>query len=201
MTQKIKILLDNGHGEETPGKRSPDGKFREYRYAREIAAEVCWQLVAAGYDAERIVPESSDISLAERCRRVNAICDRLGKNNVILVSIHCNAAGNGGQWMSATGWAAYTSPGVTMADRLADCLYASAKSHLPSHQMRTDYSDGDADFEERFYILRHTKCAAVLTENLFQDNRADVDFLISAAGRQAIVDLHVDGIINYLDNV
>lgn len=26
----MKILIDNGHGENTPGKRSPDGKLREY---------------------------------------------------------------------------------------------------------------------------------------------------------------------------
>ena len=30
------ILLDNGHGENTLGKRSPDGKLKEYAYAREI---------------------------------------------------------------------------------------------------------------------------------------------------------------------
>lgn len=26
----MKILIDNGHGENTPGKRSPDGSLREY---------------------------------------------------------------------------------------------------------------------------------------------------------------------------
>lgn len=25
----MKILIDNGHGENTPGKRSPDGSLRE----------------------------------------------------------------------------------------------------------------------------------------------------------------------------
>ena len=29
----MKILIDNGHGENTPGKRSPDGSLREYAYA------------------------------------------------------------------------------------------------------------------------------------------------------------------------
>lgn len=33
----MKVLLDNGHGAETPGKRSPDGRLREYAYTREIA--------------------------------------------------------------------------------------------------------------------------------------------------------------------
>lgn len=36
----MKILIDNGHGKETPGKRSPDGRLKEYAYTREIADRV-----------------------------------------------------------------------------------------------------------------------------------------------------------------
>ena len=99
----MKILIDNGHGENTPGKRSPDGTFREYAYTREIADEVVRELAKRGYVAERIVKENLDVPLAERARRVNEICARYGANNVLLVSIHCNAAGNG-EWMNARGW-------------------------------------------------------------------------------------------------
>lgn len=193
----VKVLIDNGHGVDTPGKRSPDGRLREYRYAREIAELVVKGLKAVGVDAERIVTEDSDISLAERCKRVNNWCELKGAKNVLLVSVHVNAAGNG-EWMSATGWSAYTSRGQTSADRLADCLYDAAKAALPGKKMRTDFSDGDADIEAGFYILRHTKCAAVLTENLFQDNREDVDFLLSDVGKAAITQLHVSGIVNYI---
>ena len=28
----MKVLIDNGHGIETLGKRSPDGRLREYAY-------------------------------------------------------------------------------------------------------------------------------------------------------------------------
>ena len=107
----MKILIDNGHGVDTAGKRSPDGSLREYKYAREIAEKVVSELKKRGFDAERIVTEENDISLSERCRRVNSICDRVGTKNVILVSIHCNAAGNGSQWMNARGWEAWTSVG------------------------------------------------------------------------------------------
>ena len=48
---------------------------------------------------------------------------------------------------------------------------------------------------------RHTSCPAVLTENLFMDNLADCDFLLSEEGQQALVDLHVDGIISYLESI
>lgn len=172
-------------------------------------------LKSRGYDAELLVSETKDISLAERARRVNEWCGKLGANNVIVVSIHCNAAGNG-SWMSAGGWCAYTSPGQTKADLLATDLYSAAEVALDKYKelfpvlqakgeygsvqkpIRTDYSDGDPDFEARFYILVKTKCPAVLTESLFQDNKADVAFLLSDEGKNAITKLHVEGIIKYL---
>lgn len=195
----MKILIDNGHGVDTAGKRSPDGSLREYKYAREIAEKVVSELKKRGFDAERIVTEENDISLSERCRRVNSICDRIGTKNVILVSIHCNAAGNGSQWMNASGWEAWTSVGQTAADKMADCLYKAAEE--TDFKIRKDTTDGDPDKEGHLYILKHTKCPAVLTENLFQDNKEDVAFLLSEAGKETIVSLHVKGIINYLKTI
>ena len=192
------ILLDPGHGNNTPGKRSPDGRFLEYRFNREIASRLNVRLLQFGYDSRIIVPEQEDISLAERCRRVNAVCQALGKDNVILISIHANASGNGSQWMKAQGWSAYTSKGQTKADILAECLYDAAAANLPGKRIRTDSSDGDRDWEENFYILRHTICPAVLTENFFYDSKDDLAFLESKEGKQAVLKLHVDGITNYL---
>lgn len=196
----MKILLDSGHGENTPGKRSPDGKLREYLYAREITEAIERELKLRGYDAERIVHENVDVPLAERARRVNELCGRLGTSNVILISIHCNAAGNGSEWMQARGWAAYTSKGKTKADKLAECLYNAASCHLTGQKLRKDYSDGDSDWEESFYILRKTKCPAVLTENFFQDNKDDVDYMLSSDGKQNIINTHVNGIIQYIES-
>ena len=150
----MKILIDNGHGVDTAGKRSPDGSLREYKYAREIAEKVVSELKKRGFDAERIVTEENDISLSERCRRVNSICDRVGTKNVILVSIHCNAAGNGSQWMNARGWEAWTSVGQTAADKMADCLYKAAEE--TDFKIRKDTTDGDPDKEGHLYILKHT---------------------------------------------
>ena len=195
----MKILIDNGHGHNTPGKRSPDGKFREYAYNREIAKRIVADLRDRGHDAELIVPEDNDISLEERVRRVNALCSAHGKSNVILVSIHVNAAGNGSKWTNATGWSVYTCKGQTVSDKLAECLCEAAIKNFPGKRIRTDYSDGDSDWEENFYILRHTLCPAVLTENFFMDG-LDLEFLQSRAGKQAIVDTHVEGIIDYLSS-
>ena len=194
----MKILLDNGHGIDTPGKRSPDGFFREFSYNRYIASQIHRRLLNNGLDSQLLVPEVEDISLAERCCRANQICSQLGSDHVILISIHVNAAGNGSEWMNARGWSCYTNPGQTRADELATSLYQAATDHLYGHNIRMDYSDGDPDLESSFYILRHTLCPAVLTENLFMDNHEDVKFLESSAGALAIVNLHIDGICQYL---
>lgn len=215
----MKILIDNGHGVNTSGKKSPDKQLLEYKYNREIAIKLVAELKANGYDAERIVTEETDISLGERCRRVNAICNKIGTDNVILISVHVNAAGSGGVWRSAGGWCAYTTRGVTKSDAVATKLYEAAKVSLAAYAealeagkktglydskqrpFRTDYQDGDADQEADFYIIKNTKCPAVLTENLFMDNKTDMAFLLSEAGRTAIVDLHMNGIINYIKSV
>lgn len=198
----MKILVEAGHGNPPltgiGSKQSPDGRIKEYVYSREIVAEVVKRLRAQGYDAENTVPEKGDISLGERCARVNAWCDRLGAKNVVFVSIHNNAAGCG-QWMSARGWEAWTSKGQTMGDKLADSLYDAAQKYLPKGtKIRTDLTDGDRDKEGNLAVVRGTRCAACLTENLFQDNREDVEYLLSPEGREAIITLHVEGIKAYI---
>ena len=196
----MKILIDNGHGHNTPGKRSPDGKFREYAYNREIAQRIVADLIDRGYDAELLVPEDNDVSLEERVRRVNKICLASGQSYVILVSVHVNAAGNGSKWTNATGWSVYTCKGQTSSDKLAECLCEAAIKNFPGKRIRTDFSDGDSDWEENFYLLRKTLCVAVLSENFFMDSHSDLEYLQSEAGKQYVVNTHVEGIIKYLES-
>lgn len=194
----MKILIDNGHGINTPGKRSPDGLFREYKYTREIAKDIVKRLIELGYDAELLVPEMEDICLKERVKRVNAICNELGNNNVILISIHNNASGNG-DWMKARGWSCYTTEGQTESDVIATFLYTAAEECFPGHKIRKDVSDGDADWESGFYILKKTLCPAVLVENFFMDNKDDCEYLLSNEGKEAIIMCHIKGIIDYIN--
>lgn len=196
------VLIDNGHGSNTPGKRSPDGELMEYAYTREIANLVSYGLRREGIESRLLVREEVDVPLSERVRRVNDECDEKGKSNVLLVSIHCNASGDGTEWMPASGWEVYTSPGKTKADKLATCIYEAASLWLPeTSKFRTDFLDGDPDKESRFYILQHTKCPAVLTENLFMDNKADCKYLLSLVGKATIAKVHVEGIKRYLDGL
>ena len=68
---KIMVMLDNGHGSNTPGKRSVDGKLREYKYCREIVAGIAAKLKALKIPYCLVTPEETDIPLATRVNRIN----------------------------------------------------------------------------------------------------------------------------------
>ena len=194
----MKILLDPGHGIDTPGKRSPDGSFREYLWNRQVADLVLERLRAGGFDADLVVTETNDITLRTRAMRVNKVCDRLGTQNVLLVSIHANAAGSGKYWMNARGWSCYTSPGRTQSDALAECFYQAFSKAFPDRRMRRDYSDGDSDWEANFYILTKSRCPAVLLENFFYDNLEECAWLLQGRTKELIADAIVEGLKMYL---
>lgn len=208
------ILIDNGHGSQTPGKFSPlldnsmnigseftsKGRFREWKYNRVIANQVVDVLKDMKYDARLVVPEDTDISLSERIRRINTICNKEGARNVLLISVHANAVGNGSQWMDAYGWEAYSTRGKTKSDILADCLYKRADTNVKGRKIREDWTDGDRDKEADFYIIKKAYCPAVLTENFFYDNKDDLKFMTSEEGIHGVVRLHVEGILDFIES-
>ena len=194
------ILVDNGHGNNTPGKRSPDGKLIEASYTREIASKVVLELKRLGYEADLLTPELYDVALLERVHRVNVKCQSRGRENVICVSIHCNAAGLGNEWSSATGWEIWTSYGRTDSDTLADRFIESAKMNFDGRKIREwKKEDGERDKEAGFTILKNTLCPAVITENFFMDNKNDVKYMLSVEGRSAIIRCHVDAIVSFIE--
>ena len=189
------IIIDRGHGVETPGKRSPkwaDGtQLFEWEFNNDVATRIAHKLAAAGVRSRLLVTETKDISLSERCSRVNNICSMHGRENCILISIHANAGGG-------TGFEVFTSPGNTSADEYASIIIESLKETFPNEKMRSDYSDGDADKEARFYLLQKSQCPAILTENLFMDNEADCRKLMDNDFRERIADAHVTAIMKML---
>ena len=197
----ITVIFGTAHQESILGKGSPDGKFREYKYSREVCKAAAAILKDMGYrvfidveDDDLKLPQAKELSA--RCRIVNELVKQY--KDCIYVSIHVNASGSDGKWHEGTGWEVFTSVGKTKSDELATCLYNAAKENLKGEKIRTDYSDGDPDKEAHLFVLKNTNCPAVLTENFFQDNKKDVDYLLSDEGFHSIVRLHVEGILQYI---
>lgn len=188
-----KILIEAGHGIGTKGKRSPDGKLLEWKWNMDTANRVAVLLEEMGYDVELIKPEVNDTPLWERVARVN----QYGRNS-ILVSIHCNAAGDGSKWMNARGWSIWTTKGKTESDAIAQSIWESAKEMWGSGRVRKEMVDGDADYESNFYILRKTVCPAVLVENFFMDNKKDCAYLLDSQSNKECAEVIVRGLDRYL---
>ena len=197
------VLLDNGHGINTAGKRSPDGTILEYQYTRRLTAEIYTKLNnIKGIQPILITPELQDIPLKQRVQRINKYVRQCGEgSHCIMISVHLNAAGRG-EWMNARGWSVWTTRGQNNSDTLATICYNNAVKALNCiATTRKEMSDGDPDYESNFYIIRYSNCPAILTENLFQDNKQDVAILKTKEGFDAIVDLHVNTCVDWLNRL
>lgn len=192
-------LIDPGHGVDTPGKRSPEWgdlpQLFEYEFNRDIASRLLALCQSNEVDASILVPEEHDVPLHERVRRANEHYEKHG--NSIVISIHANAAGVGASHFPASGFEVFTSDGQTTSDLLATNIFNQVQRLVPDWKFRADYGDGDPDKEAQFYILRNTRCPAVLTENGFMTHRLDCERLLSDDFRKTIARYHLFGILTF----
>ena len=196
--RKLIVLIDNGHGKNTKGKCSPDKSIYEWEYTREIACRLYERLLIEGIEAILITPEEKDISLTERVKREKKFtkeAKKVGKETC-FISLHLNAAGGDGRWKTARGWTGWIAQEASAdSKKLAQLLYAEAEARglqgdrcVPSTKYWT----------ANYTVCTDTSCPAVLTENLFQDNKEDVAYLLTEEGKEAIVDLHLQAIKRYI---
>ena len=185
---KFLWVLDNGHGKGTPGKRSPKldngTQFLEYEFNRDIVKRLITLLKDHGIAHHNLVPElESDISLKDRVSRANNLQSELMK---IYVSVHANAADNSGTWHPASGIETYCFRTATKSERLAKAF----QKHLVN---KTGWKNRGVK-TANFYVIRHTRMPAVLTENGFYQNKEECTKLMSNEFRQKIAVAHFDAI-------
>ncbi|MGI2329396.1 N-acetylmuramoyl-L-alanine amidase family protein [Planococcus sp. YIM B11945] len=165
----MKIMIDAGHGPETAGKRSPDGRMREFHFNSPVADELKRQLTAAGHTAIFSHHPSHDVPLNERIQLANRLKVDL------FVSIHANAFG--AAFNSANGIETYL---YTQPQAASKRLGASIHQALVLSTGRKDRGLKYADFA----VLRETKMPAVLVECGFMTNLQDLALLQSDAYRK-----------------
>ena len=155
----MKVAIDDGHGSETQGKRTPifpDGSImKENEFNRAVADYLERELKEQGFSPVQVAPENYDVPLNIRAQRAN----QYGAG--LYISIHANAAGSG--WGTANGIETYIHPnadGETL--RLANCIH----KELITATGRKDRGVKRSDF----YVLRKTQMPAVLMECGFMTN-------------------------------
>lgn len=192
-----KWLLDAGHGGLTkdgkyttaPAKMHvfDDGLvFYEGVNNRAIIDRLIPKLQSAGINYETVYDQAADTPLSKRVEKANSIHAR--DSRCIYVSIHSDAMPDGAHG-KGSGFSIYTSKGQTRSDIIGEIFCGFYAAGLHAFKFRQDLSDGDADKEENFYVLRKTTCPAILIENLFFDNRREAEYLLSEEGRAKIADI------------
>ena len=186
-------IINNGHGELQKGKRSPRLEngliFEEWDYNRIVAKGICDELNRIGIDNILLVPEERVSSfLKGRIDRANLIQSSKPRR---YVSIHFNAAPakrNG--WSTAKGIECWHLHGSKVSKRLAETFQRNIVQATGMNDRGTKSKQ-----HKQFYELRCTEMPAVLTENGFYNNRAEVIELMKPETLQRIIDGHVSAIL------
>lgn len=180
------VVLDPGHGVETAGKRSPDGKYLEHEFALDMANRLKAQLERHGVKVILTRSTENDVSLAARVKTAN------NANPDLFVSLHSNASGE--TWTDPSGYGIYTSAAgeTTGRNKAANAILARAKAagiELWGNGLFHDIS---------LYVLKNTTAPAVLIEHGFHTNINEVELLKTDVYRDLLAKVDAQGILDYL---
>ena len=187
------VIIDAGHGIDTPGKRSPvwkDGtQLFEWEFNRAVTAKIIKYLSASLISNVNLINTDNDIPLKTRSNTVNDIYRKYkDKFFVYLVSIHGNAAEDS----RASGIEAFTTTGITVCDTLADMHLEELKTL--GWRMRTqNTSKLNKDLD--FWILKQTECPSVLTESGFYTNEEECKKMMDRYWRNQIAMAHIRAVV------
>lgn len=181
-----KVVLDPGHGVETAGKRSPDGKYLEHEFNLDMARRLKEQLERHGVEVTLTRSDEHDVELADRVKLSNDIAPDL------FVSLHSNASGESG-WTDPDGYGIYTSSAGDTAGRNIAARAILARAEEAGLKL---WDDGL--FHERHYVLRNTVAPAVLIEHGFHTNINEVQLLKTDVYRDLLARVDAKGILDYL---
>jgi len=186
---KFHYIIDNGHGYNTPGKRSPvwdDGRqLLEFCFNRDIVFNLSILLKESDVSYDILVPEMKDIPLWKRCRRANKIAKEQIRS-CIFISIH----GNGiDRYPSANGIETYHHPKSKEGSKIAKIF----QNNLIEE---TGWGDRGVKFA-RFKVLRSTNMPAILTENGFYTNYLECRKMMQDLWKKRIAYAHYKSILKY----
>ncbi len=185
MSRKYIVCLDPGHGPDTVNG-SPDGTYKEKEFAWDMGRRIEPLLEAQGIRVLLTRSQGEKPSLTARAQTSN----NAGAD--LLVSLHTNAAGNGG-WYEPSGLLIYTSAAGDTAGRnrcAKAILDRMAEAGVDLH--------GSGLAHNGYTVLTATAAPAVLIEYGFHTNRGDVELLKDSAYREKLAQATAAGVCDYL---
>lgn len=174
------IAIDDGHGIDTAGKRTPifpDGTrseigknyMNENLFNRAVAKYLDEELKRCGFRTLMVAPTDADDSLQTRVNRAdNAKAD-------MYISIHANA--NSGQWGTWGGTETLTYKLTGESNRVGRIIHKHLMKGTPLRDRGVKDGSG-------LFVIKNTSMTAVLVECAFMDNLQEAKLLLSDAFRR-----------------
>lgn len=188
----MRVVIDPGHAGRNidPGAVNKTTGLQEADISLSVSRLVEKYLLAVGYEVKLTRTDFEQVETDDLSYRTTLAND-WGAD--IFISLHCNSATN----QKAKGYEVWTSPGNTLGDKLATCIYEQIAAEFSDWAGRTDYSDGDPDKESRFYVLIHTDAPACLVEMAFISNDEEAGLLADAAWQDRYARAIARGVTDY----
>ena len=190
--EKMKVLIDAGHGGDDPGKVSSDGtkeKDLNLAIATKLGTYLKKQGLEVYYTRQKDdgldSPGASNKKVQEMQNRC-AVVENVNPN--FMISIHQNSFSDG-QVHGAQVFYYATSEESKL---LGESLQQSLVSHVDPKNHRK------AKANESYYILKKTKCPSVIVECGFLSNAEECKKLKTDAYQRKIVEAIYQGILIYL---
>lgn len=173
----IKIAIDDGHGNNTAGKRTPafpDGSvMKENEFNAAVAEVLKEELVRCGFQVLMVAPEAEDVPLQTRVKRANdgqADC---------YISIHANAYGS--DWNEANGLETWIYDKVAKGSETWNLAESIHKSLVEASGLKNRGIKASGEL----YVLNATKMHSVLVECGFMTNKVEAELLKATAYRHS----------------
>ena len=188
--EKLLIALDDGHGIDTAGKRTPiipelGRVIKENEFNRAVVKFMNEQLRFIGFRTLLVAPTDADTSLVARTNLANS------KGADSYCSIHYDAMGN--VWGSAEGHSIFVYPGSSTSKKFAECVAEFLKQGTEQKWRGIR--------EQNFHVLRETKMPCILSENGFMDNKREALLMIDSDFQKEVAREHVQGICKIFRSV
>jgi len=183
------IALDDGHGMETAGKRTPaipelGGRvIRENEFNREVVKYLDIELKRCGFETLLVAPTDEDTPLSTRTNLANS------RKADAFISIHYNAYDGNFDGYDPEGLSVHIYPGSKEGRKLAECVLKYLKEGTPQKNRGI--------VESNFHVLRETNMPAILSENGFMDNKREALLMLNVDFQKEVAREHAKGICDY----
>ena len=182
-------------------RQSPNKNLDELTYLNRLTDDIILRLRESVKHTPFITITKLAGPMDQILSRLQALTRTTPPTSNCLIAVGLNSTRMDGRYQAGKGWRVSSNPESSQSSTLATALATAAMETLGHRATSSQDTATSLAHLNQTPILSSTAIPAVLTLNLYQDNRQDAAYLLSSEGRQAIIDLHVKGISAYLERL